>query len=533
MAISSDCFHKIAHAQTHSFSELVLDYLDHSEGLRPFYQYEASVDGVQSAIKARHFTQEKRNNLVAVLQEQYQQLLPIEKVTANIEALLDDNTYTVLTAHQPNLLTGPLYFIYKILHTVKLAEHLASQLGHNHFVPIFYIGSEDNDLEELGHFFFYGEQYRWDTQQTGAVGRMTLEDLQPLLHTLYPKMGPPGAALDRLQELIARSFSKENTIAQATQQFVHELLGPYGVVVLDPDHATLKAQYIHIMKDDLLDHTAAAIVKETSAKLSETYKSQAFVRDINLFYLKDSIRERIEKEGDMWKVLNTDIVFDQESLLQELETHPERFSPNVILRGMYQETILPNIAFIGGGSEVAYWMQLKDVFAHYKVDFPVLVLRQSLLLVPPATMHKLQQTQLPLTVVFQEVDAVIKDYTLSQNPELRLSAAKEKIAHILLQIQETATAIDPTLQQSAGAVQTKIQHQLHILSQKMLRAEKQQHTILQDRLHAIKAQLYPNGVMQERKQSFMDHYLDKGDELFDIIFAAIEPFGDAFVVVEM
>ncbi|RYF81666.1 MAG: bacillithiol biosynthesis BshC, partial [Chitinophagaceae bacterium] len=152
-----------------------------------------------------------------------------------------------------------------------------------------------------------------------------------------------------------------------------------GLIVLIPDHPLLKQQMVKVFSDDLFAHKPFEIVQQTSGKISEAYTAQAFPREINLFYLKDDIRERIEEKEGSFHVLNTTLSFTAEELQSELQNHPERFSPNVILRGIYQETILPNLAFIGGGGELAYWLQLKDLFNHYSVVFPVLVLRNSFL----------------------------------------------------------------------------------------------------------------------------------------------------------
>src|SRR5690606_34380866 len=154
----------------------------------------------------------------------------------------------------------------------------------------------------------------------------------------------------------------------------HSLFGKYGLVVIDPDEAALKQAFIPVMQADLLEHPAERLVNGAIARLGAAhYKAQAHPRTINLFYLKDDLRERIERKGARWEVLHTDIAWGQESLLAELHAHPERFSPNVMLRPLYQETILPNVSFIGGGAEVAYWLQLRELFVEHGVFYPVVL----------------------------------------------------------------------------------------------------------------------------------------------------------------
>ena len=350
-------FSYLPYSQTNSFSQLVTDYLSHNERIKRFYKYGTDKESLCEAVKERKPFPIDRERLVTCLSRQYRTLNKQQPVEKNIQLLLKENTFTVCTAHQPNLLTGYLYFVYKILHAIKLAEELKTAFPENNFVPIYYMGSEDNDIEELGTFRYNGKKFTWDgAGQAGAVGRMKTESLKPLLEELFKELGPPGDYCTELQTLLTHAYLQHDTIAGATQYLVNELFGQYGLVVLDPDDASLKETFIDVMKDDLLHHTANHIVSKQIAQLSEHYKIQAHPRAINLFYLKDQQRERIEKINGKWIVLNTNIQWQEEQLLEELKDHSERFSPNVILRGLFQESILPNVAFIGGGSEVAYWL---------------------------------------------------------------------------------------------------------------------------------------------------------------------------------
>ena len=165
----------IDYRQTGYFSALVTDYISGEELLAPFYKHPASVAGIKAAIDARKKYPTNRKLLVEVLTKQYASIAASDKVKANIDKLLLENTFTITTAHQPNILTGPLYFIYKILHAIKLAELLAAEMPGSAFVPVYYMGSEDADLDELGHVFINGEKHQWQTKQTGAVGRMKVD----------------------------------------------------------------------------------------------------------------------------------------------------------------------------------------------------------------------------------------------------------------------------------------------------------------------------------------------------------------------
>jgi bacillithiol synthase len=524
----------IPYKETKSFSKLVTDYLDFSAALRPFYAFEPTGEGLSNAIEARKQYPVDKVLLHNTLSDQYAQLAMHDRVSHNITSLLDANTYTVCTAHQPNLLTGYLYFIYKILHTIKLADTLNTEHPDKHFVPIYYMGSEDNDLDELGVFRFRGDTYRWDAGgQTGAVGRMTTSSLKPLLAEVFKYFGPPNETTDWLRETIKTAYLKHDTIAEATTHLVNELFGHYGLLVINPDQAKLKSTFITIMRDELLFGTSAKVLQQPIAALGAQYKIQAHPREINLFYLNNGVRERIERAGDRWTVLNTTLQFNESQLLTELAEHPERFSPNVILRGLYQETILPNIAFIGGGAEVAYWMELRDLFQHHGVYYPTVIVRQSAVwLVPEAAAL---QTKLHVTTnqLFLKPDEIVTEMVIAENGDrLDLSTEKEMIQRAFEEAVAKAKLIDPTLEPHGKALAHSIAKQLDNLNQKMLRAERRKATTLAIRVSKLKGYTNPNGGLQERVENFLDYYLLYGQAFFDTVYAGILPFSPQFLILK-
>lgn len=523
----------LQHQQTGYFSKLNIDYINGAGALRPFYAFEPNDKGLSNAILERSTMPLNRAVLVGELQKQYEGLTDIPDVTNNIALLQADNTFTVCTAHQPNLMTGFLYFVYKILHAVVLARHLKSQHPHANFVPVFYMGSEDNDLDELGVFRFNNTKFRWDTEQTGAVGRMHTKDLQALLQTFTALIGPPGAAADNLKEIVLTAYSQQHTIAQATRYLIHHLLGQYGVVVLDADSAVLKRQFLPVLKQELLQPVADTLVQRASAKLNEQYSAQAFSRPINLFYLHNNIRERIEKNGNEWQVVRTDIKWTEAALIAELEQHPERFSPNVILRGLYQETILPNVAFIGGGSEVAYWLQLKEVFAHYHVFYPALILRQSSLFIDEKSYNLQHSLGLSNEQLFAPTEKIIRDFVVKNSQkDLQMNDALHQLNAVFEQIKVSATHVDITLKSSAEAALTKMKHQINVLEKKMMRAEKRNMSTKLAHIYKLKNQLFPNASLQERYDTFMPYYLSIGPHFFELILKATVPYGNQFAIVK-
>lgn len=501
----------IPYSQTNSFTKLVLDYLEGAESLTPFYSHRPDLDGIKKGIEERKGFQTERKILVEVLQEQYASLQHTTNVSANIEALLSADTFTVCTAHQPNLFTGPLYFVYKVLHTISLAQFLKEQLPQYHFVPVYYMGSEDADFAELNHTYVDGKKIEWKKEQKGAVGRMVVDrTLLQLIDELEGQLvyEPFGK---EVVNLLRKCYVPGRTIQDATFELVNELYGEWGLVVLIPDHPKLKAIMQTVFEEDIFNNTSSQIVAETSERLDEAYKAQAYPREINLFYLKDNIRERIEKREDRFYVLNTAISFDEEALKNELQQHPARFSPNVILRGLYQETILPNLAFIGGGGETAYWLQLRDLFQHYGVPYPVLVLRNSFLIVEEKWQEKCQKIGLSVADLFQPTDELMKEI-VARNAEhsVALNGTFEKAEALFEEVRQKAENIDQTLSQYVAAIKARSIKELQELEKKMLRAEKRKYTDHQRQIEAIKDVLFPLDGLQERVENFSGFYAKWG-----------------------
>jgi bacillithiol synthase len=526
---------RLPYRQTNNFSKTVLDYLDHTEGLKPFYVHFPTMQGMQKAIEARKNFNTNRELLVQELKKQYEGIEVNDKVKANIELLLSNDTFTITTAHQNNIFTGPLYFIYKIIHAIKLANHLNTSFPSYNFVPVFYIGSEDADLDELNHIHLGGEKLTWNTKQTGAVGRMKVDkELVKLIGLMEGQL----LVLPYGNEIIAsiKEYYKEGTtIQEASFRFVNSLFADYGVIVLLPDNAVLKKQMVTVFEDDLLNQTASGIVEKTAERLQTAgYKVQASPREINLFYLKDDKRERIVKEGTKYKVQGTSIEFAEEELKDELQKYPDRFSPNVILRGLYQETILPNLAFIGGGGETAYWLQLKDLFEHYGVPFPMLVLRNSFLIVEQkwqATIAKLGFTIEDFFLPEQEL--VNRLVARETDKKLKLNGTFTEAEQLYNVIKKQATTIDITLEKHVEALKMQTLHRLQELEKKMLRAEKRKFTDQQRQIHTIKEQLFPGNGLQERKENLSYYYAKWGKEFIQQLYKYSLSLEQEFAVIQV
>jgi bacillithiol biosynthesis cysteine-adding enzyme BshC len=472
----------IPYSQTNSFTKIVIDYLNGAEELRQFYIHSPSYEGIAKAAeeKKKHFV--NRAILVEELQRQYAIVSPNPAVANNIVLLKVQNTFTVCTAHQPNLFTGPLYFMYKILHAIKLASSLKKKFPENNFVPVYYMGSEDADFAELNHTYVSGKKIEWKKIQTGAVGRMIVDKsliqlIDELKNQLYAEPN-----VDEIIDLLKRCYTEGKNIQTATFEVVNELYAQYGLVVLIPDNPVLKNQMISVFEQDIFQQTSSTIVEKTSTALEQHYKVQANPREINLFYLKDNIRERIIKTDKGFSINNTDIEFTEEELKSELKKHPDRFSPNVILRGLFQETILPNIAFIGGGGELAYWLQLKDLFSYYKVPFPILVLRNSFLIIEKKWQDEMKKTGADEKDIFLPEQELLDLLIQRQGRKPQLNGELNKVEEVYAHLNDLASAIDVTLSQHIAALKAKTIKQFLGLEKKMMRAERKKQEVVSQKI---------------------------------------------------
>lgn len=522
-----------AYSKTGFFSKMVQDYLGQVKQLEPFYAHPVSLDGIKAAIKDRKNYSTNRALLAEELKKQYQHIPVSKELEKNINRLLSENTFTITTAHQPNIFTGHLYFIYKILHAIKLAEYLKVAIPASDFVPVFYMGSEDADLDELGHVYINGVKHEWKTDQTGAVGRMKVDKaLIKIPDEIAGEITIHPYGKDIIH-LMKNCYTDGATIEQATLKMVNELFGEYGLIVLLPDNAALKRSFNPVVEKELTEAFSHKIVEETAATFPKEYKVQASGRELNLFYLKDSSRERIEKKNARYSIINSQFSFSEPEMLQELEDHPERFSANVILRPVFQEMILPNIAFIGGGGEIAYWLELKKVFEAVHVPFPVLVLRNSFLIAEKNHSTTVKKLGFTVNDLFKSEQDLLNELVKRESTlQLILDKEKRTLQEFYTNLKATSGAIDITLVKHTEALHKKALDKLEALEKKMLRAEKRKFEAQQRQLHKLKEQLFPHGSLQERIENFMPFYAKWGKAFINVLYKNSLALEQQFVLID-
>lgn len=524
----------ISHESTHRFTPIILDYLRSAPELASFQAFRPDWDGLDAALEARRAFPVDRQRLVGALRRQYAELDLSHQPEPDLDSLADPQCFTICTAHQPNLFTGYLYFIYKIIHCLRLAEAVQQRHPGVKVRPVFYMGTEDNDLEELGQFWYRGQQYTWDAGgHQGAVGRMETRGIAELWKSLEPRLGPPGPWLDQLQGWVGRSYLSHPRVGRALRQWLHELFGGQGLILLDGDDPELKAGFVPVMEKEMSEGSSEPLVRKSMEKLSERYRPPVHPRPINLFYLEEQLRDRIRKEGDEWWAPAAGKRWKEADWREEMEAHPERFSPNVILRALYQETLLPNIAFIGGGAELAYWMQVKTVFDYHRVFFPALILRQSISWIGPRQSRLRKKLGLSLEQLFQPRAQLIREW-VEEKAEVR-TRFPEALApweDWATEVEQKARLLDPGLVRALKASLARMENERERMEKKLYRARRRTVADGVRRLELLLDDVLPGGGLDERRRNFMEYYLDYGPRFFDLVREGIRPLGDAFLVIE-
>jgi len=525
--------HLLDFSKTNQFSQLFLDYICKKQSLKEFYGNLPQIIDFekQISLKNNSFDKEKREILVKALRNQYQNTEnpPIE----NINLLQKKTTFTVTTGHQLNIYTGMLYFHYKIQTVINTCKILKEKYPKYDFVPIYWMASEDHDLEEIASFTMFGKKYTWQTDQKGAVGRMNTKGLNDL--------GFKEEKAKEIGKFYKKAETKNENLAQATRNIVHSFYQKDDLVILDGDDKELKKLFIPIIKDELKTQTSYLKIEESSKKLNELgYKTQVVPREINLFYLGDNLRERIVKNENSknhennFEVLNTDITFSEGEIMNLVESNPEKFSPNVALRPVYQEIILPNLSYTGGPGELAYWLQLKSMFDYFKVDFPILLPRNFVLFISKVIHQKMNKTNLSFTDIFNSFDTLRIDYaTKNAENDVLLVNERKEIESIFDKIISKSTksikTTDSSLQKSIEGEKHRALKRIEHISKKLRKAEERKLSDSINQIKSVKENLFPKGSLQERYDNFLSFIINDKDFL-NKIQENLNPFDLRFLI---
>lgn len=497
-------------------NSLVHDYCTANDSLGYFFEVPPRLEDISQYGVKRSFSSHHYAVLHEVLLDQYSGYSREKNVDANIESIGNGQAIAVTTGHQLCLFGGPAYLLYKVLCTIKLAQVVQASNSELRVVPMFWLASEDHDRDEINHTFFKNNRFQWDTQQQGAVGRFRNEAFGSLISQWVETI--ENDELRDQMNTIWRKAEKSSTWAHATKSWIHDCFGEWGLVTIDADDARLKRLFIPCLKKELLQQTTHATVSETNDKLVQRgYHAQVNPRLINLFYLSDQYRVRIDKLGEMWSTIDGLHQWSEASIVKELDEHPENFSPNVLLRPLYQETILPNIAFVGGPGELAYWLQLRSTFDAFNLMMPALVLRDSVILLSAGGARRLAKLGLTNNDIFRDKSQLM-DVLVGKDKE-EFQDERQQVRQAYDQIATRVASIDPTLKAAAMAELQRVLSGLDQLASKAWKAEKLKQEQKFSSLEKVWEELYPNGDWQERSQNVLAQSMANNKQLMHALLA--------------
>ncbi|QLG46395.1 bacillithiol biosynthesis cysteine-adding enzyme BshC [Costertonia aggregata] len=521
--------------KTGYFSDIICDYLDEEDSLKPFYNRFPSVQNFEGQIteKAKTFPDKNREVLYDALQNQYKGFTVSKKTQENLRQLKEPITFTVVTGHQLNLFTGPLYFLYKIISTINLTKQLKEAYPKYNFVPVYWMATEDHDFDEINYFNFKGKKIQWNKDVSGAVGHLSTDGLDDVLDIFSNVIGSSNNA-QRLKELFKNAYVKHKNLTGATRYLANELFADHGLVIVDGDDNGLKRLLIPYAEKDIFENIPFISVTETISQLEvlpKSYAIQVNPREINYFYLIDGVRERIVEADGRYGVNGKKISWSKEELMKELNDFPERFSPNVISRPLYQEVILPNLCYIGGGGELAYWLELKHMFGKMGVPFPILLLRNSALIITEKQDEKLNKMDLSTTDLFLKQSSFInKKIREISNIDIDFSSQKQLLENQFKEMYELAEKTDKSFLGAVRAQEVKQKKGLDNLEKRLLRAQKRKLKDQVQRMTEIQNELFPAKSLQERTLNFSELYLEMGEELIPNLVRALNPLSLEFAI---
>ena len=502
---------------TELFSSLFKDYISQSEKVKPFYNSHFSKKDFSGYLEKNNFDYLNRPVLVKALRKQADLVSNTTQTSkTNIDLLENSNTYSITTGHQLCLFTGPLYFIYKIISTITLCKTLKENFPDKNFVPVYWMASEDHDFEEINHAHVFGKKVIWNSIQKGSVGEFSTGGLEEVIAELKTILGDSENSMALIQ-LFENAYVKHSNLADATRYLVNELFGEQGLIILDGNDADLKQLFKEEFKKDIFEGTSFQLVNESIVALKQNYSAQVNPREINIFYKEKGLRERIEKQGNDYVVLNTEIRFTEQELKNIIETTPDKLSPNVVLRPLYQQKILPNIAYVGGPGEIAYWLEYKTMFDAFKIHFPILMPRHFVLFFDKGTQNKIQKLNLTIEDVFKDGEDLVKQLIKTQHDDINLEDAKTQLLSIYTYVSNIVSEIDKSLIGTTEAEKQKSINGIAVIEQKINRALKQKSETDINQIWAIKEKLFPHNTPQERYDNFSMYYSKFGKEFISEI----------------
>ncbi len=500
-------------------SSLVQDFLKGSEKLDPFINRGLQKDDIRMQMEKKKFSSEKRQILYSSLSRQYQE--SGMDTPEGVKNILEEKTYTVTTGHQLCLFGGPQYFIHKIVSAIKLSKDLKKQFPDNNFIPVFWMATEDHDFEEISSVQVFKKKIQIAGENAGAVGRISTTIFQSALQELKELFLNDRRA-DELLEIFEEAFKKDNW-ADATRYWVHQLFKEHDLLILDADDSQLKKLFIPVIQKEIEEGFSEKLIQSTSQELLKCgYSSQVNSRPINLFYLHSDNRLRIIPDEGHFRI--GEEIYTKERLIEMVQEKPENFSPNVILRPLYQESVLPNLAYVGGPAEIAYWAQLKEVFNVVEVQFPKLILRNSFVWLSSNDLNWWKEQNLNEDDLFIHFDILVKkmlEHDDNENLSFKdenalLEELKEKLK---LKISKEDASLEGMILSELKSLEKTILK----IEKRLIKSKKEKRESYFNKVQKIQRSVMVGSSLNERIHNFIPLYCALQNEYIEKLLFHADP----------
>lgn len=504
----------------HAFSALFRHYTRHFTALADHYGGDfRQVAARQAAAERAAAYPRDRETLVSTLLAQQTRWGLDATTRANIEALRHPEAVAVVTGQQVGLLTGPPYTLYKTITTLQMARQMAAETGRP-VVPVFWLEGEDHDVDEVasltllqGHNLArltYAGVTHPAQGNAGPVGRLVLtEAILPVLEAVDAAL-PPTEFKPVLMAQVRAAYAPGTTLLDAFARLMRAFFPDQGLVFIDPDDLRLKRLVTPLFRKAVEAYPAAATrLAEASARLTTTFHAQVQPRPTYLFLFEPEGRFHVETEGGDFHLKGIDRTYSREALLALVEAAPERFSPNVVLRPLVQDLLLPTAAYVAGPAEVAYFGQYRGLYDWAGLPMPIIYPRASVTLVEPKVQKVLERYHLSLADLEEELDKLFRRLVLeSLDLEAPFGQALDRLNTLLDDLTPAVEGIDRSLHTSIEATRTSLSKELDRLRERVVKAQKRQQDDLRDQLVRTRTQLMPEGRLQERTLSLL-YFLNK------------------------
>ena len=454
-------------------------------------------------LEKRDLSIENREVLFQVISSQYSKTGL--KIPENLKTIKNKGVFTITTGHQLCVFGGPQYFIHKIISVLKIVENLKLKFKYFDFVPLFWMASEDHDFQEISSLNIFNKNLSIYMEDGVGVGKLKPEIFTPILESLKD-IFRNDSRFKNLESIFSASLTQQNW-SNATRYWISKVFEKENLIVIDADDIKLKKLFLPTFKNELEEQFIHNSVENTNKKLrSLGYEPKINPRVLNLFFLEDKKRHRIIFENNIFKIGDKNLKLDE--ILAILNSSPEKFSPNVLMRPLYQELLLPNLVYVGGPSELVYWSQLKKSFDQANLNFPLLILRDHFNWMSEKNYNQWKSLGFSVNDLSKDPDTLIKNYILnSNNKTLDFKIEIELIDKLSQNLLDKAKEIETTLEPSVNATMKGMKSDLENVKNKFLKALKSKEELKKNQLNKISCQLHVNGNLTERVDSFIPMYV--------------------------